>query len=176
MPKLNPKGLIRIKYSTGDTIFHPLHGIGEVKDFEKKELLGTEYIFAVLFFPRQQLKISLPANKLDETVRTPLTDQQARDILETAQETSEPLNSSWKVRNRKNLERLASGDPVQLITVLRGLHAIREEKGNLNNSDRKHLTQSLDLLSDEFSVAFGEPIEETRQRLEQTALSTVGAA
>ena len=79
-------------------------------------------------------------------------------------------------RNRKNLERLASGDPVQLITVLRGLHAIREEKGNLNNSDRKHLTQSLDLLSDEFSVAFGEPIEETRQRLEQTALSTVGAA
>lgn len=143
-----------------------------MKDYEKKELLGSEYSFAVLFFPREELSMSLPAKKLDDSVREPLTQADAEELLSKAKEQIEPLNSSWKVRNRKNIERLASGDPVQLMTVLHGLQKLKDKKGSLNNSDRKHLTLSMELLIEEFSIALGESPEATKSRLEDVVLAS----
>ncbi|MCA9779115.1 MAG: hypothetical protein KC800_20445, partial [Candidatus Eremiobacteraeota bacterium] len=128
-----------IKYEIGDTIYHPQHGIGTVRDYDKKELLGSEYKFAILFFPREELQISLPAKKLDDTVREPLSESKARELLGEMSEVQESLSKSWKIRSRKNQERLASGDPLQLYQVYRGLLELRSQKGSLNNSDRKQL-------------------------------------
>lgn len=86
-------------------------------------------------------------------------------MLNTNQIDIQPLSNSWKVRNRNNLERLASGDPVQLLTVFRGLYDIKEQAGTLNLSDRKQLNLALSLLADEFSYAFKESIDETKERL-----------
>jgi CarD family transcriptional regulator, regulator of rRNA transcription len=170
------KGLKPIQYNIGETIYHPQHGIGTVKDYNTKEILGTEYSFAVLFFDREDLKVSLPAKKLEETIRKPISQDSATEILRTNSGNLEPLNSSWKVRNRKNLERLSSGDPLQLLTVFRGLQALKIKKGSLNNSDRRHLNMSLELLTEEFSVALGEPPETTRLRLEKAYSETADAA
>ncbi len=161
------KGWKRITYTIGETIYHPTHGIGLVQDFETKNVLGTEYSFAVLFFDREDLKISLPAKKLEETVRKPISSSGATAILETEASSLEPLSPSWKVRNRNNNERLASGDPLQLLTIVRGLQDLKSKKGSLNNSDRKHLNLSLELLTEEFSIALGQSPETTRVCFEQ---------
>lgn len=159
----------RISYSLGETIYHPTHGMGEVQEFETKQLLGSEYSFVVLFFPREELRISMPANKLEDSVRKPLSPEHARSVLATPNDNLEPLHSSWKVRNRKIQERLSSGDPLEVLTVFRGLQALKEKKGSLNNSDRKHLDLSLDLLTEEFSAVLDESPERIRGRLEEAA-------
>ena len=156
----------RISYSLGETIYHPQHGMGNVEEFETKQLLGSEYSFVVLYFPREELRVSMPKNKLDDSVRKPLTPKHAKSILATPTDNLEPLHTSWKVRNRKNQERLSSGDPLELLTVLRGLQALKEKKGSLNNSDRKHLDLSLDLLTEEFSAVLDEKPEHIRERFE----------
>jgi RNA polymerase-interacting CarD/CdnL/TRCF family regulator len=131
-------------------------------------LLGTEYKFAILFFPREELQISLPAKKLDETVREPLNEAKARELLDEMSGMHESLSKSWKIRSRKNQERLSSGDPLQLYMVFRGLLELRSEKGSLNNSDRKQLTLSLDLLAEELSVALDKTPEQIKVILEKT--------
>ncbi|MFA5508575.1 MAG: CarD family transcriptional regulator [Vulcanimicrobiota bacterium] len=157
-----------IKYQIGDTIYHPQHGIGTVRDYDKKELLGAEHKFAILFFPREELQISLPAKKLNDTVREPLTESKARELLSEMSDIQESPNKSWKIRSRQNQERLASGDPIQLYLVYRGLLELRNQKGSLNNSDRRQLTQSLELLAEELAVALGKTDEQARVLLEKT--------
>lgn len=160
------KGLISIKYQIGSTIYHPQHGIGTVQDYDKKELLGAEYKFAILFFPRLDLQISLPAQKLGESVREPMSEEKALELLETLSASQEGLDKSWKVRSKNNQERLASGDPMQLLHVYKGLFDLKTEKGSLNNSDRRQLSQSLELLAEELAVALGQTPDEIKVRLE----------
>ena len=131
-------------------------------------MLGTEYKFAILFFPREELQISLPAKKLDDTVREPLNEAKARELLGEMSEMQESLSKSWKIRSRKNQERLSSGDPLQLYMVFRGLLELRSKKGSLNNSDRKQLTLSLELLAEELSVALDKTPEQIKLLLEKT--------
>ena len=131
-------------------------------------MLGTEYKFAILFFPREELQISLPAKKLDDTVREPLSESKARELLDEMSDVQESLSTSWKIRSRKNQERLASGDPMQLYLVYRGLLDLRSRKGCLNNSDRKQLTLSLELLAEELAVSLGKTNEQVKRLLEKT--------
>lgn len=131
-------------------------------------MLGTEYKFAILFFPREELQISLPAKKLDDTVRQPLSESKARELLDTMSDMQESLSNSWKVRSKKNQERLSSGDPLQLYQVYRGLLELRSKKGSLNNSDRRQLTQSLELLAEELAVALDQTPDQVKVLLEKT--------
>lgn len=144
-----------------------MHGIGTVRDYSKRELLGAEYRFATLFFPGEELQISLPAATLNDAVRKPLTEAKARALLETMKEPSESLSKSWKVRSRGNQERLASGDPQKLIDVYRGLLEIQADRGSLNTSDRRQLSLATKLLTEELSVALSKPPEQVERLLEE---------
>ena len=159
-------------YATGETIYHPQHGLGELKKFDTKEMLGTEYKFAILFFPRQQLEISLPAKNLETTVRKPLGEAKATALLEQMDEVEMVLDKNWKSRNRNNLERLSSGDPMEIFHVFQGLSAIKTQKGSLNNSDRKMHQLSLDLLVEELSYALNKTDDEITTILEGRATAS----
>jgi len=105
---------------------------------------------------------------LDDTVREPLSESKARELLGEMSEIQESLSKSWKIRSRKNQERLASGDPLQLYQVYRGLLELRSQKGSLNNSDRKQLALSLELLTEELAVALDQSPEQVKELLERT--------
>lgn len=79
----------------------------------------------------------------------------------------ETLSNSWKVRSRRNGERLSSGDPMQLYQVYRGLQLIKTKKGRLNNSDRRQHSLALELLTEELSHALEKTPEQTQAILER---------
>jgi RNA polymerase-interacting CarD/CdnL/TRCF family regulator len=91
-------------------------------------------------------------------------------------ESSGSLSSSWKVRSRRNLERLSSGDPLQLYEVYQGLQELKEKKGRLNNSDRKQHSQALELLTEELSLALDKTPEQTQLLLEEVVSKRSDAA
>lgn len=159
-------------YTTGETIYHPQHGLGELKEYDTKEMLGTEYKFAILFFPRQKLEISLPSKNLDDTVRKPLGPAKAKALLEQMEEVEMTLDKNWKSRNRNNLERLSSGDPMEIFQVYQGLSTIKSQKGTLNNSDRKMHQLSLDLLVEELAFALNKSDDEMTTILENRATAS----
>lgn len=139
-------------------------------------MLGSKYQFAILYFERQDLELSLPAKKLDESVRNPISAEVAQSLLDELSDSTEALDASWKVRSRRNQERLSSGDPHQLLQVYRGLASIKLQKGSLNNSDRQQFNQSLELLTEELAIALGKPEEQVKMLLEQASNQSLSAA
>lgn len=65
---------------------------------------------------------------------------------------------------------------MQLFHVYRGLLELKSNKGSLNNSDRKQLNQSLDLLAEELAIALGKTTEQAKALLERTTSQTGNAA
>ena len=163
-------------YSQGDMIHHPLHGIGQVTRFEKKELLGSELRFAILYFSREKLEVSLPANRLEEAVRNPLTAAKAKELLDGLEECEEKPDKNWKSRNRANQERLKSGDPQEVFKVFSTLEQLKRSKGSLNNSDRKQRALAMDLLIEELSMVLELDPEKLEAMLEASSLESTQAA
>ena len=118
----------------------------------------------------------MPAKNLDDTVREPISENKAQELLDSVNDDQESLSPSWKVRSRRNQERLSSGDPLQLFQVYRGLLELKTAKGSLNNSDRKQLNQSLELLADELAIALGKTSEQAKALLERATSQAVNAA
>lgn len=131
--------------------------------FEEKEFLGSRETFAILHFQREDLRMMVPRKSLPDTVRNPIKAGVAEKVLEHLESWDGALSGNWKTRNRKNQQRLESGDPFELSQVYKGLLALQEKKGRLNSSDRRQLHLSLDLLTEELAVALKATPEAARQ-------------
>lgn len=145
---------------------HPRHGIGTVKSFAEKEFAGLKARMAVLFFPRGELKVMVPEKQLDHTVRAPIGEDQARNVIEFIKSWDGKLSGKWKVRRKKNQERLESGDPFAVCEVFKGLRQILARKGKLNSHDRRQLAAAHDILLGELSHALPEAEEIVEARME----------
>lgn len=139
-------------------------------------MLGQSLAFVLLYFEREGLKLMLPASKLSTQVRSPIDQAAAEELLQDIVGLDSTLNKNWKMRNRKSLERLDSGDPLQVAIVYKGLREIKLAKGSLNNSDRRLLDLAEELLVEELSHALGKSQEETRSNLEACSSPTRSSA
>lgn len=162
-------------YKRGDTVAHAYHGIGTVRAIEEKEILGSRLEFAVLFFEREELRLTIPKKDLDEHVRDILSEDEAQEVIEYLSHYDERLAKNWKSRNRNNQERLTSGDPKQLCIVAKGLIKLKKRKKSLSNSDRKQLQRALALLAEELGRVFDEEPTVMEERLRETCLDSLAA-
>lgn len=164
-----------MNFTKGDTVHHSLHGIGTIRDVQVKELLGSKIKFAILYFEREQLEMMVPIGDLPAKVRSPIDESQAQKVLTHLEEWDGNLAKEWKTRNRRNQERLESGDPMELSHIVKGLTVLQEKKGRLNSSDQRQLDRSLALLAEELAVALGTTPEAMNERL-ATCCSSADAA
>ncbi len=155
-----------IHFNSGDTIYHPIHGIGTVEAFETKNFAGTKATFATLYFPREDMRMMVPKKSLDDNVQPPLKKDEALEVLSFLEEWDGSLSKQWKVRQRKNQERLASGDAMELSTVYKGLRKIQDKKGRLNTTDRRQLAMAEKLLIEVLATALNKPEDFVEQRID----------
>lgn len=172
----DPERKCLINFNTGDTVHHAIHGIGTIEAFEEKEMMGQKFTFAFLFFERDGLKLMLPEKKLRENVRKPMDKLTAEGVFTQIEELEITLDKNWKIRSKRNRERLDSGNPLEVAEVYKGLAHIKLAKGSLNNSDRRQFDLSRDLLTEELSHALGHSPERTHQLLEACCSKRTNAA
>lgn len=149
---------------TGQTIFHLSYGIGTIVAIQDVELLGTVHQMTSIEL-HNGMSVMLPSKDLAGCVREPLARAHVERLLEHLKECPSKLAGDWKVRNRRNLERLASGDPYQLCELIKGL-LWRARQRPLANSDREQLQKATELLSRELAHALGRDHKAVAQDLE----------
>ena len=153
----------------GQVLVHPSHGTATVTGHEDRDVEGKARRYVVLQLSVGDLTLKVPEENLPKVgVREPMTRKQAREILqmlgEAPNEKGGNANGGWARRFKANTELARTGDPEDLATVVRNIHARPEP----STAEKRLLDKSRALLVAELAAAL---------QLEQdTALDKVLAA
>lgn len=169
----------------GDRIVYPMHGAGEITDIEEKEVGGVTQSYYVLRLPMGSLKLMLPVDKIDEIgLRDVIDNSKLEELTEILGDKSEPSQGSWNKRFNATLERLKSGDILEVAAVARNLTR-QHWKKKIASGERRlmdlsrqilisELVYVLDKNADEVTdwvdkiIAKGENISETSNEISES--------
>lgn len=140
-------------YAIGDKIVYPMHGAGIIEKIEEKEILGELRKYYVLNVPCTDMKIMIPVDTSDEIgVRTIIRAEEIQTIVGVLRAASSEMPGNWNRRYRENMEKLKTGNPVQVAEVVRNL--IRTERTKkLSAGEKKMLDNARQILLSEIALA-----------------------
>lgn len=138
----------------GQVLVHPSHGTATVTGHEERDVEGEARRYVVLQLSVGDLTLKVPEENLPKVgVRDPMTKKQAREILqmlsEAPNEKGGNANGGWARRFKANTELARTGDPQDLATVVRNIHARPEP----STAEKRLLDKSRALLVAELAAA-----------------------
>ncbi len=152
-------------FNIGDEIVYPMHGAGVIVDIEEKKILGELHKYYILQISVSDMKVMLPVNNTDAIgIRKIVSEDTANEAINHFLNCSEDDNNNWNQRYRENIEKMKSGDLIDVATVAKTLQ-LRDKKKSLSNAERKMLSNAKNVLISELVLAKRLPAEEIRELL-----------
>lgn len=140
-------------YKIGDKIVYPMHGAGVIEAIEEREILGEKKGYYIMKMPLGDLKLMIPISNIDEIgIRGLINDEDADQVIEELKEYTEDENSNWNKRYRENMEKIKTGDIIEVSHVVKTLMRREKEKG-LSTGERKMLSNARQILTSELVLA-----------------------
>ena len=108
----------------GDRVVYPMHGAGEITGIEEYDVMGQGQMksYYVMEMPIGGMRIMLPADNID---KVGLREVSPTDMVDKIEEVlkGDPVKAvgSWNKRFHANLNRLKTGDILEVAAVLRNL-------------------------------------------------------
>ncbi len=144
-----------MQFKVGDRAVYPAHGVGVIKAIEKRDLgdgLTVEvYICKIL---DNGMTIIVPIHNADAIgMRSIIGLDQVERVYDILRDRSTPPdNQTWNRRYREYMNKIKTGDPIEVAKVLRDLALMKLEK-SLSFGEKKMYDQARTLLVQELSVA-----------------------
>lgn len=136
-------------YRVGDKIVYPMHGAGVIDCVETKKILGENRDYYILKIPCGDMKIMIPIDKCKEIgIRTVIKTKEVDAVMEVLKGKSSEMSSNWNKRCRENMEKLKTGDILEVAEVVRNLSRIERIK-HLSTGEKKMLTNAKQILVSE---------------------------
>lgn len=158
-------------YQVGDRVVHPMHGAGIIESIVQERLggqLGSYYVFRC---PPGGLTLKIPTGSWRVIgVRALSTSGRIREVLSAIPGLEIDRTTNWNRRYRENLNRLKSGDLLEVARVIKGLMWRDREKG-LSNGERKMLHSAKQILVSEVVLVEGHTYPDAEQRIEQAMMT-----
>ena len=156
-------------YQVGDRVVHPMHGAGIIESIVQERLggqLGSYYVFRM---PSGGLTLKIPTGSCGAIgVRALSTSGRIREVLSAIPGLE--IDRTTNRRYRENLNRLKSGDLLEVARVIKGLMWRDREKG-LSNGERKMLHSAKQILVSEVVLVEGHTYPDAEQRIEQAMMT-----
>ena len=152
-------------YQIGDKVVHPMHGAGVIDSIVRKKVAGKVQDYYLLKLSTGSMMVMIPTEHSDEIgVRPVVSGQEATHILSEMEDIQVDMTSNWNHRYRENLERLKSGDLLEVAWVVKGLTQ-RETSRGLSTGERKMLHSAKQILISELVLAQSMPYEAVEERV-----------
>ena len=152
-------------YCVGDMIAHPMHGAGVIDSIEERKLNGSTRMYYILKMPTGGMVLMIPTETSEQIGVRPIVDSDAADaLMASIPEIDVEMTSNWNRRYRENMQRLKSGDLLEVAHVVKGLVARGVEKG-LSTGERKMLLSAKQILISEIVLSKNISYEEVESRL-----------
>lgn len=136
-------------YNVGDKIVYPMHGAGVIEKIEVKEILGEQRQYYIINTPHGGMKVMIPVDKSDEIgVREIIDESEVEELLKVLSAESTPMPTNWNRRYRANMDKMKTGDILQVAEVARNLYRIEQAK-SLSNGEKKMLSNAMQIMESE---------------------------
>lgn len=145
-----------MEFEIGDRAVYPAHGVGTVSRIvEEPEMEGLEAPYYVIQLDNGTTIYVPLANAEAVGMRTVVGEDHVARVYEVLAERDVPAdNQTWNRRYREYMNRIKTGDPLEVAKVLRDLALLRTDK-TLSFGERKMFDQARTLLAQELAVAKG---------------------
>jgi CarD family transcriptional regulator len=142
-------------FHVGDKVVHPMHGAGVVDGIVQKKVAGVMRDYYIMKLPRRSMVVMIPTENSQEIGMRPVMDGESADrVLAAIPMLSSEMTSNWNRRYRENLDRLKSGDLMEVARVVKGL-TVRDSKRGLSTGERKMLHSARQILVSELVMSKG---------------------
>ena len=140
-------------YAIGDKILYPMHGAGIVETIEEKEILGELRKYYILKVSWGEMKLMIPVDTSDEIgVRYIISENEIGQVIDVLKAETSEMPNNWNRRYRENMDKLKTGDILQVAEVVRNL--IRTERSKkLSAGEKKVLANARQILQSELALA-----------------------
>lgn len=140
-------------YQQGDKIVYPLYGAGIIEEIIQQEFDGAVHTYYALNIPIGNLKIQISAAKTSELgVRYVLPLRNILLDLHQSIKTVLPQPENWNVRYKQNIERMKTGNILDVASVYNELLR-RERSRGLSTAEKKMLTTAKQIILSELVLA-----------------------
>ena len=150
-------------YQVGDRVVHPMHGAGIIESIVQGQL-GSYYVFRM---PSGGLTLKIPTGSCGAIgVRALSTSGRIREVLSAIPGLEIDRTTNWNRRYRENLNRLKSGDLLEVAKVAKGL-MLRDARRGLSTGERKMLHSARQILISEIGLAQSISYQEAEDRMDR---------
>ena len=153
-------------FKIGDYVAHPLHGAGTISDVESKRIDGKRKDYYVLRIPKGNMRVMVPVDGCESVGLRPIIDSaQAKDILRRIPELEILEDGSWNKRYRDNMQRIRSGNLLEVAAVIKAL-VLRDQSRGLSTGERKMLHSAKQILISEIMLCLDSTYHDVEELLD----------
>lgn len=148
-----------MEFQINDTAIYPAHGVGTITDIETMEFEGEELTFYTIKIEDNGMIVKVPMQKAQAIGMRKLMNASDIDAIYDVlrDRDTPPDNQTWNRRYREYMNKIKTGDPLEVAGVVRDLALMKRTK-NLSFGERKMYDQAHRLLVQE--VALAKQVEE----------------
>ena len=110
-------------FSTKDYVVYPTHGVGQVIDIEKREVVGQKLEMYVIEFPNMDMLVRVPVDKTKlNNLRKVSRPGKIQTIFKILSEKAKIKRTMWSRRAQEYDQKINSGEIEQIAEVVRDLN------------------------------------------------------
>ena len=159
-----------MSFQIGDKVAHPMYGAGVLESVVQKKVGGVVQEYYIMKLAKSSMIVMIPTQGSEEIGVRPVVDpDQADRVLAAIPSIQVEMTANWNRRYRENMERLKSGDLLEVARVIKGLSA-RDAKRGLSTGERKMLHAAKQILISELVLSTSQSYEDVEHELD-TALA-----
>ncbi len=145
---------------------YPAHGVGRIEAVERRLVGDKEYDFFVMRILENDMKIMIPAENMGGVGLRPLIGpeevERVYELFKTPPRM--PDTTNWNRRHREYMEKIKTGSPFEVASVMGELLAMRVDK-ELSFGERKLLDTVRVLLIKEMALVSNQTEEEIEAKI-----------
>ena len=152
-------------FKIGDYIAHPMHGAGVIESIVTKKINGNERDYYVLKLPVGDMIVMVPVIGCEDIgVRSIISRGEAEKVFDAFKELEISMTQNWNKRYRENMDKIKSGNLIDVAAVVKGLMRRDGERG-LSTGERKMLHSAKQILISELVIATDSDYDKVEKRL-----------
>ncbi len=143
-----------MQFAVGDKAVVPALGVGIVKEIVSLDMEGASYQVYVIKILDNGLTYKVPVNNTGANgIREVIPLESVEKVYEVLRDRKTPADKqTWNRRYREYMNKIKTGDPLEVAAVLRDLARLKSEK-TLSFGERKMYDQAHSLIVQEVAVA-----------------------
>lgn len=152
-------------FQVGDKIVHPMHGAGVVDSIVEKKVNGVTRQYYIMKLPMGSMLVMIPTENCKEIGVRPVVDREKADqVIAAIPGIEVDMEPNWNRRYRENMDRLKSGDLLEVARVVKSL-VLRDTKRGLSTGERKMLHSAKQILISEIVLSQDSSYEAVEARI-----------